>query len=329
MNSNNLVSSSSYIGNTELYQLKYLVEPGSANIFAKCEFKNPTGSHKDRVFSHIINELEKAGTIHPGMTLIDCSTGNGGAALAQTAKAKGYKVIIFMPEGMTIERKTQIQSLGAEIIETPSESFLNYAEEKARKYVINHPGSYFLDQSSNQLNWQAWQKCGIEIVKQFKELNLTIDLFVCSIGTGGTFSGIAEQLKIAFPKIRMIAIEVDKSAPLYAKRQGQKFVHSSHNLMGLGPGKIAVNLREELVDDVVLVTGDDGWRTMKKLISEENLFVGPTAGSNVHIALQYAKALGSGKNIVTVLFDSAWKYFSVWDGNYGEYAGRPIASTRQ
>lgn len=196
---------------------------------------------------------------------------------------------------------------------------MNYAEEKAREYVLAHPGSYFLDQSSNQLNWQAWQKCGIEVVEQFNALNLTIDLFVCSIGTGGTFSGIAEQLKAAFPNMRTIAVEVDKSAPLYAKRQGQKFVHSSHNLMGLGPGKIAKNLREDLVDDVVLVTGTDGWNTMKRLISEEKLFVGPTAGSNVYIAQKYAKALGAGKNIVTVLFDSAWKYFSVWNGDYEEY----------
>ncbi|MDM9382029.1 cysteine synthase family protein [Chlorogloeopsis sp. ULAP01] len=307
------------IGNTNLYQIKHIAEPGSANIFAKCEFKNPTGSHKDRVFNYIINELEACGVIKPGMTLVDCSTGNGGAALAQIGSLKGYKVVIFMPAGMTIERKTQIQSFGAEIIETPSNAFLEYAEQKAHEYVREHPNSYFLDQSSNQLNWRAWCQCGVEIVEYFRALDQKVDLFVCSIGTGGTFSGIAEQLKAAFPNMKTVAVEVEQSAPLYAKLHRQEFVHSPHNLMGLGPGKIAKNLREDLVDDVEMVSGDDSWNMMKKLIREEKLFVGPTAGSNMFVTQKYARTLGLDKNIVTVLFDSAWKYFSIWDGKYTEY----------
>jgi cysteine synthase len=312
------------VGNTPLYRLTQIAEPGAADIYVKCEFRNPTGSHKDRVFHHIIGELEKAGEIEPGMTLVDCSTGNGGAALAQAGLSRGYKVVVIMPEGMTVERKTQIQTLGATIVETPPTGFLDAAEDTARRYVAEHPGSYYLDQSSNHLNREAWRACGDEIVREFTELGRPVDMFVCSIGTGGTFSGIAERLKEAFPDIRTVAVEVDRSAPLYAKRQGAEFCHEPHNLMGLGPGKIALNLREDLVDEVTVVSGVDSWDMMKWLISTEKLFVGPTAGGNVCIAQRYARELGPGHTIVTVLFDSAWKYFSVWDGNYDRY--RPAGS---
>jgi cysteine synthase len=307
------------VGNTQLYRITQIAQPGAAAVYAKCEFRNPTGSHKDRVFHHIIGELEKAGEIQPGMTLVDCSTGNGGAALAQAGLSRGYRVVVITPEGMTMERKMQIQTLGATIVETPPTGFLDIAEDTARSYVAEHPDSYYLDQSSNRLNREAWRACGDEIVREFSTLGLTVDMFVCSIGTGGTFSGIAETLKASFPDMRTVAVEVDKSAPLYAKRQGATFHHEPHNLMGLGPGKIALNLREDLVDEVTLVSGVDSWQTMKTLISTEKLFVGPTAGGNVYTAQRYARELGAGRNIVTVLFDSAWKYFSVWDGNYDRY----------
>ncbi|WP_433927035.1 cysteine synthase family protein [Sorangium cellulosum] len=308
---------------TELYPLRRVCDAGDAAVFAKCEFKNPTGSHKDRIFAYIIHELERQALIEPGMTLVECSTGNGGAALAYAGRERGYKVVVFMPAGMTIERKTQMRSFGAEIIETHSESFLTYAEEQAREYVRKHPGSYFIDQSTSPLNRQAWRRCGAEIVSAFRARDTVVDLFICAIGTGGTFSGIAEELKASFPAMRTVAIEVDRSAPLHARRHGAPFQQRSHNLMGLGPGKLTSVLREDLVDDVEVVSGEEGWTMMKSLIDQEGLFVGPTAGGNVAIALRHARRLGPGKNIVTVLFDSAWKYFSVWDGNYGCVGGPP------
>ncbi len=308
------------IGNTELRRLQNLTDGTMAQILAKCEFRNPTGSHKDRVFHHMIDALEKAGEIKPGMRLIECSTGNGGAALAQVGLARGYEVVVIMPAGMTMERKTQIGALGAEVVETDPAGFLDTSEEFARQYVTGHPGSYFLDQSNSELNWQAWRACGHEIVVQCRELGVAPDAFVCSIGTGGTFSGITDVLRDAYPEIRTVAIEVDKSAPLFAKRNGTGFVHHRHNLMGLGPGRIPPNVREDLIDEVRTISGDDGWLMMKRLISDEKLFTGPTAGSNVHIAREVAAELGPGRTIVTVLFDSAWKYFSVWGGDYPEYA---------
>ncbi len=313
----------SAIGGTELCELRHVTSPGSARVLAKCEFRNPTGSHKDRIFNYMINELERRCEIAPGWTLVESSTGNGGAALAQVGLARGYRVVIIMPAGMTIERKTQIQALGAEIIETDPDGFLIAAEEAAHDYTKRHPRSYFLDQSSNPLNWQAWRACGAEIASTLKGLGRPPDRFVCSIGTGGTFSGIADVLKATFPGVTTVAVEVDSSAPLHAKRTGTPFEHRPHNLIGLGPGKIAANVHEHLIDEVRTVSGADAWAMMKRLIEQEKLFAGPTAGANAHVAAEVAAEVGPGGTIVTVLFDSAWKYVSVWDGDYSRRSHGP------
>ncbi len=304
------------VGGTEMCRLRHVVPPGAATVYAKCEFRNPTGSHKDRIFNYMIDVLEQRGEIAPGWTLVECSTGNGGAALAHVGLARGYRVVVLMPAGMTVERKTQIRAFGAEIIETDAEGFLLQAEDEAREYVRRHPRSYFLDQSTNQLNWQAWQQAGREIAADFRRMGREVDTFVCSIGTGGTFSGIAAALRSQFPAMRTVAVEVDVSAPLWAKREHRPFRHGPHNLMGLGPGKIPPNVREDLIDEVRTVTGAQAWTMMKRLIAEEKLFTGPTAGANVHVAAQVAAGLPAGRSVVTVLFDSAWKYVSVWDGDY-------------
>ncbi|MGI5468209.1 PLP-dependent cysteine synthase family protein [Streptomyces sp. CA-132043] len=308
------------IGHTELYELRETAERGAARIFAKCEFRHPTGSHKDRVFAFMLDELERAGTIAPGMTLVECSTGNGGAALSRVGRDRGYRVVIVMPAGMTEERRKQIASFDGTVVETSPEGFLLEGEETARRYVAEHPGSHFLDQSTNELNWRAWRSCGTEIVTALDALDLVPDHFLCSVGTGGTFTGIADVLKAAYPRLRTTAVEVDRSAALYAKRHGLPFAHRTHNLMGLGPGKVPANLREELVDDVELISGDDGWAAMKRLIEKEGLYVGPTAGGNVFAAQRLARRLPPEAVVLTVLFDSAWKYFSVWDGRYARYA---------
>lgn len=304
------------IGDTELCRLRHVIPAGGAAVYAKCEFRNPTGSHKDRIFNYMIDVLEQRGEIKPGWTLVECSTGNGGAALAQVGLARGYRVVVLMPAGMTIERKTQIRAFGGEIIETDPDGFLLLAEDRARDYVRSHPRSYFLDQSTNPLNRQAWRKAGEEIVADFRRLGRPVDRFVCSIGTGGTFSGIAAALRAEFPAMVTVAVEVDVSAPLRAKRDHLPFRHRPHNLMGLGPGKIPPNALEELIDEVRTVSGDEAWAMMKRLIAEEKLFTGPTAGANAHVAAQVAAELPAEATIVTVLFDSAWKYVSVWDGDY-------------
>lgn len=308
------------IGSTPFVELASCSINGG-RLFSKCEFLNPSGSHKDRTYLNIVSELEKAGVIKPGMTLIDCSTGNGGAALAWIGRLKGYKVKIFMPEGMTEERKAQIYSFGAQVIETPREGFLTASVLKAKEYLVGNSAeeNYFLDQSSNVLNKQAWNVCGEEIVEALKRQGVVPDFFICSIGTGGTFSGIAEVLKREYSGVKTVGVEVCNSAPLYSKRNSLVFQHRPHNLMGLGAGVLSPNTISELVDEVRLVDGSKAWARMKKFIAEENTPIGPTCGANLLICEEVAREFHN-KNIVTLFFDSSWKYASRWDGIYPEYS---------
>lgn len=308
------------IGNTPFVELATVSLNGN-RAFSKCEFLNPSGSHKDRTYLNIISKLEGCGEIEPGMTLVDCSTGNGGAALAWIAKVKGYKVIVFMPEGMTEERKTQIRSFGAKIIETPKDGFLSGAVTRAKSYLAANfsNDTYFLDQSNSLLNKQAWNMCGEEIAEALKNINVVPDFFVCSIGTGGTFSGIAEVLKREYRCIKTVGIEVGSSAPLYAQRNDLVFKHCAHSLMGLGAGVLSANTVSELVDEIRIIDGPASWARMKQFIAEERLSIGPTCGANLLICEKLATEF-SNKNIVTLFFDSSWKYASRWDGVYPEYS---------
>ena len=314
-----LVMNLSDIGNTPLLEIESLAGNGN-RIFSKCEFMNPTGSHKDRTYLNIVSALESSGVIKKGMTLVDCSTGNGGAALAWIGKEKGYQVKIFMPEGMTDERKKQIRSFGADIVETPKEFFFNGAVSKAKEYIeTNNDGNkYFLDQSNTLLNKEAWHSCGDEIVRDLNAKGVVPDFFICSIGTGGTFSGVAEILKREYKNIKTIAIEVNSSAPLYASRKGLKYEHRHHNLMGLGAGVLSVNTVSKLIDEVMVVDGHDSWNRMKKFVSEDGFGIGPTCGANLVICERMSRSF-CNKNIVTLFFDSSWKYKSRWDGIYPEY----------
>lgn len=306
------------VGNTKLQRLNNL-EFNDNKLFAKCEFQNPTGSHKDRTFLHIINSLEKNGTIKPGMTLVDCSTGNGGAALAWIGKKKGYNIKIFMPEGMTQERIDQINKYGAELVETPKQFFLNGSVEAARKFTEGKKDTYYLNQAGTMLNMEAWYECGHEIVKELSEQGVVPDYFVCSIGTGGTFSGIAKILKETYPELKTIGIEVDRSAPVFSKRNGIKFDHKPHNMMGLGAGVLSDNTDLTLIDEIKIVDGNAAWQKMKSFIDCEGLGIGPTCGSNLLMSEELMQKV-KGKVIITLFFDSAWKYESRWDGVYPEYA---------
>ena len=308
------------IGNTPLVELATFFENGN-RVFSKCEFLNPSGSHKDRTYLNIVNRLEEARIIAPGMTLIDCSTGNGGAALAWIGRLKGYRIKIFMPEGMTQERKAQIRLYGAEIVETPKELFLSGSVLQAKAYVSENSSKdvYYVDQCNCLLNKDGWRICGEEMVEQLRAQDIVPDFFVCAIGTGGTFSGIAEVMKREYAKIKTIGLEVDRSAPLFSQRNNLPFNHHSHNLMGLGAGVISANTDPNLVDEIRVVDGTGAWSRMKHFIESEKLPIGPTCGANLLACDELVRTL-KNKNIVTLFFDSAWKYESRWDGLYPEYS---------
>lgn len=305
------------IGDTPLVEVK---SDSGNRVFSKCEFMNPSGSHKDRTYLSIITKLEASGVIQPGMILVDSSTGNGGAALAWIGREKGYSIRVFMPEGMTQERKAQILSYGAQITETPKEEFLAGAATMAKKFSSEalEGNTYFLDQSNTLLNKEAWHGCGEEIVNALKKMNVIPDFFICSIGTGGTFSGIAEVLKRECKEIKAIGIEVKSSAPLYAMKKNTAFKHRPHNLMGLGAGVLSINTIPELVHEVRLVDGARSWQRMKQFIVDSGIQIGPTCGANLLVCDEIIRECNN-QNIVTLFFDSAWKYRSRWDGIYPEY----------
>ncbi|EKN3345842.1 cysteine synthase family protein [Yersinia ruckeri] len=307
------------IGNTPLIKINKLNLNGN-QVFAKCEYQNPTGSHKDRTFIHIINELEKTKKIRKGMTLIECSTGNGGASLAWIAQRKGYKTVIFMPEGMTQERKDQILRFGATIVETAKDKFLSGTIDSANSFLKkNRENTFFIDQSTSLLNKEAWYQCGHEICEQLNRQRIIPDYFICSIGTGGTFSGISHILKSDFPRLKTIAIEVENSSPIYALKNHLNFKHRNHNLMGLGAGIISVNTDIGLIDEVVTVNGNQSWKKMKEYNESEKMNIGPTCGANLVICEKLVEKV-ENKTIITLFFDSAWKYKSRWDGIYPEYS---------
>jgi cysteine synthase len=301
------------IGNTPMVDVS---EFNQFRVLAKCELYNPTGSHKDRVYYHMIKQLEYKDEIRPGMTLIDCSTGNGGAALSMIGSLLGYNVIIVMSE----ERIRQIESYGGKIIYSPSSEFLLGASKIAHELQAKSNGCYFfLDQSNNMLNHLAWRECGREIVSFCVVNNIRPTHFICSIGTGATFSGICHELKNKFPDLISVGVEVEKSSPLFAKRKKKVFRHRPHTLMGLGAGILAPNTVENLIDDVALVDERQSWNMMKEVIRNEKIMVGPTCGANIQAIRDYASNLDSDAVVITIFFDSSWKYYSVWEGKYKHY----------
>jgi cysteine synthase A len=254
------------------------------------------------------------------MTLIDCSTGNGGAALSMVGTLLGYNVIIVMPEGMSEERIKQIESYGGEIVYSPSDKFLLGTSEIARELEAKNNGDYFfLDQSNNMLNHLAWRVCGREIVSFCEDNQIRPTHFICSIGTGATFSGICHELKNKFSDLISVGVEVDKSSPLFDKRENRVFSHKPHSLMGLGAGILAPNTIEELIDEVIVVNEKQSWDMMKEVIKKEKIMVGPTCGANIQAIKDYAIKLGDDSVVLTIFFDSSWKYYSVWDGKYKNY----------
>ena len=298
------------IGNTPIVRLSRQLVGEDFNIFAKCEFVNPSGSHKDRIYLHGINELEKEGIIRPGMTLVDFSSGNAGAALALVGSLKGYKVIIVRPEGLSKVKALQIRHYGGEIVKTPGENGVPGARNRAKELTAELGESGFLMyQTDRDFNTRAFYNCGEEIVDFFRKHRLSLDAFVCGIGTGGTFSGIAKVVKESFPNALCVAVEIDRAAVLYAERHGQKLEPSGHGIEGLSTGELYPNTDRSLVDEVEICTEEQAWEAARMISELEGLLVGPSSGVEFLVSKKVAAKLGPGSNVVTVFFDQAWKYF--------------------
>jgi cysteine synthase A len=293
------------IGNTPLVRLTHVVGDDVAEVWAKCEQYNPGGSVKDRIALAMIEAAEESGRIRPGESVIvEPTSGNTGVGLALVCAARGYRLILTMPESMSLERRALLQSYGAEIILTPEDRVMEGAVSKARELCASNPAYYMPDQFRNPANPAVHRRTTApEILQQMN--GHAVDAFVAAIGTGGTITGVGSILRERFPGCRIVGIEPVRSAVLSGKTPGP------HKIQGIGAGFVPEVLDRGVISELRLVDDREAYDMSKRLAREEGLLVGISAGANVLVASQIARELGPGKRVVTVLCDTGERYFSL------------------
>ncbi|MBA5875768.1 MAG: cysteine synthase A [Nitrospira sp. CR1.2] len=291
------------IGGTPLVRLNRLTKLGSATIYAKVESFNPGGSIKDRICLNMINEAERLGKLKPGGTIVEPTSGNTGIGLALVAAVRGYKLILVMPESMSMERASLLSSYGAQLVLTAAWEGMKGSIKEAESIVAQNPSYYMPDQFSNPANPAMHRKTtGPEIVDA---LDGRVDAFVAAVGTGGTITGCGEVIKERNPSAKIVAVEPAGSPVLSGGDPGP------HKIQGIGAGFVPKVLNRTLLDRVITVTDDEAYQTAKLLAKKEGLLVGISAGANVFAAQKVAEELGPGKNVVTILCDTGERYISI------------------
>ena len=291
------------IGGTPLVRLNRLSKPGGATIYAKVESFNPGGSIKDRICLNMINEAERLGKLKPGGTIVEPTSGNTGIGLALVAAVRGYKLILVMPESMSMERASLLSSYGAQLVLTAAWEGMKGSIKEAESIVAQNPSYYMPDQFSNPANPDMHRKTtGPEIVNA---LEGRVDAFVAAVGTGGTITGCGEVIRERNPAAKIVAVEPAGSPVLSGGDPGP------HKIQGIGAGFVPKVLNRTLLDRVVTVTDDEAYQTAKLLAKKEGLLVGISAGANVFAAQKIAEELGPGKNVVTILCDTGERYISI------------------
>lgn len=302
------------IGNTPLLELSnYNASKNlQAEIIAKLEYFNPAGSVKDRVALSMIEDAEKKGTLKPGATIIEPTSGNTGVGLAFVSSVKGYKLVLTMPDTMSIERRNLLKALGAEVVLTPGTKGMNGAIEKANELKASTPGSVILQQFENPAN-PAIHKAttGEEI---WRDTDGKIDIFVAGVGTGGTVSGVGAALKQHNPKIQIIAVEPANSPVLSGGVAGP------HKIQGIGAGFVPKTFNSSVVDDIIKVEDNDAIRASRELAKKEGLLVGISSGAAIYAATLLAqKPENKNKKIVALLPDTGERYLSTVLYAFEEY----------
>jgi cysteine synthase A len=291
------------IGRTPLVRLNRLSKPDSATVYGKVEFFNPAGSVKDRICLNMINEAERQGKLKPGGTIIEPTSGNTGIGLAMIAAVRGYKLILVMPESMSMERASLLSSYGAQLVLTPAWEGMKGSIKEAESILAQNPSYFMPDQFSNPANPAMHRMT--TAVEIWDALDGKIDAFVAAVGTGGTITGCGEVFKEKDPSIQVIAVEPATSPVLSGGDPGP------HKIQGIGAGFIPKVLNLKILDRVITVTDDEAYQTAKLLAKKEGLLVGISAGANVFAAQKVADELGPGKNVVTILCDTGERYISI------------------
>jgi len=291
------------IGETPLVKLNRLSELSGATILGKCEFMNPSSSVKDRIAMNMVNEALRSKVIDEESTIIEPTSGNTGIGLAAICASKSLKLLLTMPESMSIERRKLLTHLGAEIILTPAKEGMAGAISKADALAKEITGGFVLQQFNNPNNPDIHRKTtALEILKDTEE---KLDYFVAAVGTGGTLTGTAETLKERLPKLKAIAVEPKNSAVLSGLKSG------SHKIQGIGAGFIPEILNENIYDEIIQISDEKAIEYAKEIALQEGLLVGISSGANVAAAFEIAsRKENRGKTIVTLLCDTAERYLS-------------------
>lgn len=298
-------SADELIGSTPLLELKGVEKALSlkAKIFAKLEYFNPSGSVKDRIAKAMIDDAEKRGVLKPGSVIIEPTSGNTGIGLAAVAAMRGYRIIIVMPETMSVERRQLMKAYGAELVLTPGAKGMKGAIEEAERLAAETPDSFIPGQFTNPANPAAHKATtGPEI---WNDTDGSVDIFVAGVGTGGTLSGTGEYLKEKKPSVKVVAVEPATSAVLSTGKAG------SHKIQGIGAGFVPKVLNTEVYDEIIAVSNEDAFDYGRLVGKKEGVLVGISAGAALKAAVELAqRAENEGKNIVVIFPDTGDRYLS-------------------
>ncbi|QSX07762.1 cysteine synthase A [Alkalibacter rhizosphaerae] len=293
------------IGNTPLLELQNMKEAEgfAGNILAKLEFFNPASSVKDRIGYAMVKDAEEKGLLTPDTVIIEPTSGNTGIALAFVAAARKYKLVLTMPETMSVERRNLLKQLGAKIVLTPGSEGMKGAIAKAQELAKDYPKAIILQQFENPANPQIHRETTAEEI--WRDTDGKVDVFIAGIGTGGTITGVGEVLKSRNPKVQIIAVEPFDSAILSGEKPGP------HKIQGIGAGFVPGVLNTDVIDEIVKVKNDDAFAMAKKAAAVEGLLVGISAGAALHAAAEVAgRKENKDKNIVVLLPDTGERYLS-------------------
>ncbi|MFR7984815.1 MAG: cysteine synthase A [Clostridia bacterium] len=295
------------IGNTPLLRLRKIEKQcgAKAALIAKVELFNPGGSAKDRVGWNMIRAAEEDGRLKPGGTIIEPTSGNTGVGIAMVAAAKGYRAIMTMPESMSVERRNLLKAYGAELVLTDAAKGMQGAVDKAEELANEIPGSIIAGQFVNPANWKIhYETTGPEI---WRDTDGTVDIFVSAVGTGGTITGVGTYLKEQNPQIKVVAVEPEASPLLSQGKAGP------HKIQGIGANFIPEVLDTSIYDEIIAVSDDAAFETMKELAVTEGLFTGISSGAALYAAQELAKREENrGKNVVVLLPDTGERYLSLF-----------------